>query len=612
MISKILKQLFRNKFTTAITLFVLIIGGYFGYQVISGSKEAVRYTLAAVEKGTLIVSVSGSGQVSALNQLDIKSKVKSEVLAVYVEKGEEVKEGNIIAKLNNADYQKAIEDAEISLETAKLELEKFLTPNELSLVKAENALAQAKESKQKVEDNIEKAYEDAFNTLTNTFLDLPTIITGLMNTLYGYEIAKSETTISDWDWNVTVYQNSFAPYDRDALWSFIENAESDYKIARENYNQNLENYKNTNRYAEKEVIEELLNQTIETAKLMAQAAKSESNLLDFVVDYLSSRDMRVYGKISTLQSDVKSYISKSNSLSSSILFVERSFQDNREALVNAERTIEEKELALAEIKAGPTELEIRAKKSAVQQKENALLAAKQDLANCYVTAPFDGIVTDIKVKKGDSVSAGTALVNIITQQKIAVISLNEIDAANIKTGQKATLTFDAFPEVSISGLIIEVDTVGQVSQGVVSYEVKIAFDTDVEQVKPGMSVTADIITEAKQDVLVLPNSAIKSQGESYYVELVEASEEMKQQLLASVSGVILPTLPKLQPIEIGLASDFSTEIVAGLQEGDIVISSTISPSAAQTTQTKTTQTLQGLQIPGMNTGSGAQMRSFSR
>jgi len=203
--------------------------------------------------------------------------------------------------------------------------------------------------------------------------------------------------------------------------------------------------------------------------------------------------------------------------------------------------------------------------------------------------------------------------NIITKQEIAEIAFNEIDAANIKTGQKVTLTFDALPEATISGEVIEVDTVGIVNQGVVSYGVKITLDTEIEEVKPGMSITADIIIEAKQDVLVLPNSAIKSEGEYYYVELADVSEEMKQQLLANVSGAILPTLPKLQPIEIGLASDFSTEIVAGLQEGDVVISSTINPSAAQSAQTRTTQN-QGFQIPGMSSGGGSQipMRSFNR
>jgi len=245
----------------------------------------------------------------------------------------------------------------------------------------------------------------------------------------------------------------------------------------------------------------------------------------------------------------------------------------------------------------PNNLDIRTAKVNIQQKEDALISAKQELTDHYIYTPLGGIVADVKIKKGDSVSAGTALVSIITQQKIAEITLNEVDAAKVKTGQKTTLTFDALPELSISGKVIEVDTVGQVSQGVVSYGVKIVFDNQDERIKPGMSVTADIITDAKQDVLVLPSSAIKSQGDYYYVELAEAIEGMSQQLLANVSGTILPTPPKIQLVETGISNDLSTEIISGLKEGEIVVTSTIASNESQTSQSQGTQ---GFQIPGMS------------
>jgi len=640
MISNIFKQILRHKFITGIILPLVIAGGYFGYQRLAGDKNTVRYVTAAVEKGTLIVSVSGSGQVSASDQVDIKSKVKGEVVAVYVENGEEVKTGKLIVELDDTDFQKAVEEAETSLETAKLELKELLSPpDELTLSNSENAVLQAKnsleklkldqateyqkalETKQEAENNIEMAYEDALNTITNAFWDLPTIITGTGDILYSYKIVEDEwgftSKNSNYQQNEIVYREAFSEDEyRDKIDAFLNSAKNDYKRARENYDPNFENYSNTSFYSEKEVVEDLLNETIETTKSIAQAIKSEVNLLAFIVDYFSNHNRRVYGKITDYQSDLKSYTSKTSSYLSSLLSVQRSLRDNKEAKLSAERSLaemekthpldlvaaeispKEKEKSLAEIIAGPDELEIRAKQSAIQQKEDALLAAKQDLADCYIYIPFDGIITEVKTKKGDSVSAGTVLANIITQQKIAKISLNEVDAAKVKVGQKVTLTFDALPEVSISGKVIEVDTVGTVAQGVVSYGVKINFDTEAEAVKPGMSVTADIITDAEQDVLVLPNSAVKSQGNSYYVELVEAPEEMRQQLLANTSGVTLPNPPKSQSIEIGLSNDLSTEIVSGLKEGDIVVTSTISPNAVQTTQTKNTQT-QGFQIPGM-------------
>jgi len=587
-----LKKLFKHKIIIGITLVLILGGGYFGYKNFVKKEGESRYLTAAVEKGTLIVSVSSSGQVSASDQIDIKPKVNGEVVTVYIKKGEDIKGGKLIVKLDDIDFQKAVRDAEISLETAKLELEELLSPtDELTLLQAENSLAQARESKQKAEDNLGKAYEDGFNTVANAFLDLPTVMAGLQDVLFGNDFSRIQSNISYYTDTTKVYDERVFQYEKDAY--------DRYQAARKAYDQNFQDYKSASRYSDRVAIEKLINQTYETTKAIAEAVKSTNNLIQFYKDTLTKRDLKPYSLADTHLSSLNTYTGKTNSHLLSLLSAERTTEDSKTAILNAERSIEEKELSLAELKAGPDELGIRAKKIAIQQKEDALLTAKQNLANCYITVPFKGIVADIKVKKGDSVSAGTVLASVITQQKIAEISLNEVDVAKVKVDQKVTLTFDAIPEVSISGKVLEVDPIGTVTQGVVSYGVKIVFDTQDERVKPGMSVAADIITDAKQDVLVLPNSAIKSQGGFYYVELVEAPEEMREQLLASVSeGINLPKLPELQPVEIGLSNDLYTEIVSGLNEGDIVVTSTISPNQKQTTQTQGTQRFQ---MPGMMT-----------
>jgi len=575
-------------------LIILVFGSYFGYRAIKNKDKETRYVLASVQKGTIIVSVSGSGQISSSDQIDIKPKVSSEVAAIYVEEGKEVKTGKLIMNLDDTDFQKAVRDAETSLETAKLELDKLLEPpDELSLLQAENSLAQAKESKQKAEDNLEKAYEDGFNTISNAFLDLPNIMTGLDDILFGYAINKYQE-------NINYYADAVRSYDN-KVDIFKDNAYNTYQTARKQYDQNFTDYKSASRYSEKILIEALINQTYETTKSIAEDIKSVNNLIQFYKDKLTERDLKPNPLADTHLSLLNTYTSKTNSHLLSLLSIKRTIEDSEDAITNADQSIEEKEKSLAKLKAGPDELDIRAKKIAIQQKEDNLLTAKENLAKCSIYAPFNGLISDIKVKKGDSVSSGIALATLITKQKIAEISLNEVDAAKVKTGQKVTLTFDALPEVSITGKVVEVETVGTVSQGVVSYGVKIALDTDDERIKPGMSVTADIIVDAKTDVLVLPNSAVKSQGNSYYVELIEAPEELKQKLLANISGTILPQMPKMQTVETGLSNDLYTEIISGLREGDIVISSTITP----TTQTNQTQRTQQFQIPGMG---GSQMR----
>jgi len=586
------KKIFQKKIIIPL-LIILILGGYFGYKKFVKKEGETRYILAAVEKGTLIISVSGSGQISAEDKVDIKPKVNGEVSAIFVEKGEEVKTGKLIMKLDDTDFQKAVRDAETSLETAKLELDKLLEPpDELTLLQAENSLVQAKESKQKAEDNLEKAYEDGFNTISNAFLDLPTVMAGLQDILFGDDFSRIQSNINYYTDTTKIYDERVFQYEKDAY--------DRYQSARKAYDQNFADYKSASRYSDKVAIEELINQTYETTKTIAEAVKSANNLIQFYKDKLTERDLKPDPLADSHLLSLNTYTGKTNSHLLNLLSIKRTIEDDKESILNAERSIEEKEKSLAKLKAGPDELDIRAKKIAIQQKEDNLLTAKENLAKCAIYAPFNGLISDIKVKKGDSVSSGTALASIITKQKIAEITLNEVDAVKVKIDRKTTLTFDALPDLTLTGKVVEVDTVGIVNQGVVNYGVKIALDNEDERIKPGMSVTADVITDAKTDVLVLPNSAVKTQGGVYYVELVEADEKLSQQLLANVAGVILPKSPTSQPVEVGLSNDTSTEIVSGLKEGDIVVSSII--SSTQTTQTQRTQQFQ---IPGMG---GTQMR----
>lgn len=114
-----------HKITAGIAVIILAVGGYYGYKAYFGSQAAVRYVTAKAEKGTLVVSVSGSGQVAALNQVDIKSKTSGDIVSVKAQNGDEVKAGALLAQIDAADAGKAVRDAEANLQSAQLSLDKL-------------------------------------------------------------------------------------------------------------------------------------------------------------------------------------------------------------------------------------------------------------------------------------------------------------------------------------------------------------------------------------------------------------------------------------------------------------------------------------------------------
>jgi len=558
MFKRIFNSIVRHKLISAIILLLLVGGGYFGYRASKNKEEGIRYVLAAVAKDTLIVSVSGSGQVASLDELEIQPKASGDITYIGVENGQSVKTGTLLAQLDTTDIEKTISDAEISFQQAKTSLDKMkgMTTQEGTL----------RGTKEKAQYDLKKAYEDGFNNVADVFLDLPSLMSGLQDIIFSSNFNPVQENVD--------YYAGVVSYD-DRVLQYKEDAVNKYQIARESYDQNFQDYKSTSRFSETVRIEALIDQTYETTKNIAEAVKSINNLIQFYQDQLIERDIKPQTLSNTHLTTLNGYTGTTNSFLLTLLSIKNSIQSDKETIIEADFDIKDQEIKVA-------------------QAEYTLNEDKKKLADYSIYAPFDGVITNLDVRKGDSVSSGTALATIITKQKIAEISLNEVDAANVKVGQKTTLTFDALEDVSITGKVLSVDALGEVSQGVVSYGVKISFDTQDERIKPGMSVTADIITDVKQDVLTLPNGAIKSQGDLGYVEFVEVSDDMKQELLASVSGVSLSSPPKQQSIGIGLSNDLSTEIISGLKEGDIVVVSTVSQSKTQTTQTQS----QGFQIMG--------------
>jgi len=602
MFSKIFKQIFLHKLIAAITLLLIASGVYFSYGILTGDKDAIRYVAAAVEKDTLVVSVSGSGQVTILDQIDIKPKTSGEIAFLYAKKDQEVKTGQLLAELDPRSSQQAIRDAEVSLGSAKVKFEKLLSqPDAESLLQAENSLAQAERDLDKAKENYEEieadaerslatAYEDGYSNVSTTFFKLSDYMKDLKD-VSGTEQRK-EKYISAYE--IVLGSGSL----------FIQNFLDDYYEAGNLFNENFTFFRGVYRNDDRDVIYQLIEETLETTKAVSLALESARHMFDAIsvgtyqyldiASHIDKMQPKIESDVSAIYSNISSLQRIKDTIDDTNKDTPKKIEDAQLAIQSAQEKFDEKKLALEEIMAGADIQDIKSEENIVAQKEDALLDAKEKLANCFIRAPFDGIIADTKVKKGDSVSTGTALINIISQQKIAEITLNEVDAAKIKVGQKAVLVLDALPDVSISGRVLEIDALGTANQGVVSYGVKITFDSEEEQIKPGMSITADIITDVKQDVLALPNSAIKSQGDSYYVELVEVGDnEFRQQLLASVSGVILPKSPSAQLIEIGLSNELSTEIVSGLKEGDIVVASTINSN-----QTQNSAQTQGFQMSG--------------
>jgi RND family efflux transporter MFP subunit len=193
-----------------------------------------------------------------------------------------------------------------------------------------------------------------------------------------------------------------------------------------------------------------------------------------------------------------------------------------------------------------------------------------------VVAPINGKVNAINIKNGDDLSklaSGSSrtvpvIIGDLGTLK-AQIQVNEVDISNVKIDQKVMMTFGAVDGIMLAGKVEKMDTLGTITQGVVNYNVTIGFDSIDERIKPGMSVSAKVITGIKQNVIVVPNSALKTQGNTTYIETMKAGSQV----------------PERRTIEIGVSNNTETEIVSGINTGDNVVTQTIDPNAKSSTST---------------------------
>lgn len=296
----------------------------------------------------------------------------------------------------------------------------------------------------------------------------------------------------------------------------------------------------------------------------------------------SSSDLSANNSVANAKS---SLTSAQNTLKQAIIDNQKSLDSANNDVAAKKNSYESAQAQLNLKTAKPRSVELTSYYLQISTAEVNYQEALDNLAETEVKAPIDGVIAQVNKKVGDSIrdsDAGDPLATIITEEKMAVISLNEVDVAKVAKGQKAILTFSALEDLDMTGTVVEINDIGTVSQGVVSYEVKIVLDSQDERIKPQMTVSADIIVDKSVDVLTVPNAAVKTDdnGDSY-VEVLEFSGTPDPSRVSSSKG------PESAYVVTGLSDESNTEIKSGLASGQYVVVRTVNTDSSASSAAKT-------------------------
>ncbi|HEX2927062.1 MAG TPA: HlyD family efflux transporter periplasmic adaptor subunit [Ruminiclostridium sp.] len=172
-----------------------------------------------------------------------------------------------------------------------------------------------------------------------------------------------------------------------------------------------------------------------------------------------------------------------------------------------------------------------------------------------MTAPFDGIISTVTIPGstgGKTVTAGDSIVIMSTDTFEIQLPIDETDLQNIKVGQKANVTVNAYPNTKYTGTVTSIADTGTYNNGSSKFNINIKLD-QITNLRIGMSADVDIIVKSVTGAVAVPIDAVRGSGDNASVVLVNSD------------GTTAPTQVKL-----GLANDAYVQIVSGLSVGDTI------------------------------------------
>ncbi len=196
----------------------------------------------------------------------------------------------------------------------------------------------------------------------------------------------------------------------------------------------------------------------------------------------------------------------------------------------------------------------------------ALDMARTELDKARIEAPFSGIVTSVDIKEGQdlhSANYATPAIMLVDPVEVKMEGLiDEIDIAQVHEGLEAVVVLDALPDEEVMGEVTFISPSGTTQMGVVSYKATISLKNPGGNLKDGMSATADIVIESRDDVLLLANRAIRGSWDDPWVEVLGDEGQVEQ-----------------RQIVLGLSDGMDAEAISGLSEGEKVVVPDVPPSS---------------------------------
>ena len=547
-------------------------------------EEADERQIVEVQRGDLVVSITADGNLDMPHQVKLRFGTPGTVKEIFVEEGDRVREGTLLAKLDDTAHKLAVAAAQYDVELAMNEIvEKIhpalmgypkFYPDASAVLRAEQAQDELQEAGELMEQG---KYQEAAAELRLAQHDLG----ASYYMLNVPAITQSSEYYGEAGQLVDKYPNitkavGLLKQDLEGL------AEMQVLMERGQYDEALAKLRVAQtKLEESRRLLQSVSGRITVSQRVGKLMGSQPNLglglsqpigvccpqLAQETDITRATGLvpLAYPDTSTSLDWLKQVQEELQEIQSLMEQEERDEVELATLLRMAQHDIEMSHTILEDneliFRGGLNLYASRAYSLQLQQAELALKNAKEDLMKTEILAPFDGTVVDVGVKQNDQLSsfdyASVTAVHLVDTSTVKMEGVvDEIDIYQVKLGQEAVITVDALPDEEFSGKVTFISPFGTEETGVVEFAVTISLEPAEVDLRGGLTATADIVVVKHQNVLLIPNRAVKGLVGDYWVEVVidEATEEVEK-----------------RQVVLGAESGQFSEVISGLEEGEKVV-----------------------------------------
>jgi HlyD family secretion protein len=588
----------------AIVLAAVVVGGAVTIFRGNNGNPAVTYRTAEVTRASLAQTVAISGSVNPAGQARLNFRNAGRISAISVTVGQQVTTGQELARIEATDLENALANAENNLASAQSNLQRQNQSYSDAARNLDNArrsadtdVANAQAALAKVKANYAAARTNYLSLTSAAITDIPTFQSSLdtMQSQLDALVALMNQIVGGGDTGDfrTAYNALFGAYAplqnaRANSATLLTPALSDYQSARSTMLSVMDTFDSavvagsdttsiagsfqlaqTNYQVALSRLTGALDTTssviatLQGAVSTAQAALNTSNTkkIGGPVDQWRADLATLYTLVTGEQQVVSTVKVKLTQSGSSVTTLTDAINGSYVTAVQnvpatIDRTSQTVQSAASALASKPAD--IQSAQNTVDSAQLAVQTAQTNLDYAILRAPSAGVVQAINGTVGEPASSSTTtpvvlLANTGTVQLHGTVG--EADVSKLKLGLVANITIDALGATTrMTGKVTGVDPVATIQQGVPVYGVDVTIDVPNASLRPGMSGTANVILVSRQDVLTVPNLAIKTQGTRRYLQVLKDG----------------------QPVDVdatfGISNDTLTEVTGGgLKEGDLVI-----------------------------------------